>query len=123
MEEKSKGGSHKRNQTYVESEPRVGSSKEDLEVLGLAEIVPEVGPAGLGSVDELDELVCFNVRFGVFQDSLDIMGSPIDVALDIHGKPRGFWDCETEIESDASGHAAETDEQTPHVIDGGEAGY
>ncbi len=89
----------------------------------MANIIPEVGPAGLGSVDALDVLICFNIRFGAFQDSLDIVGSLIDVALDIHGKPRGFWDSETEIESDASGNAAETDEQTPHVIDGGEVGY
>ena len=52
------------------------------------------------------------------EDILDILGSLGDIAFDIHGETGSLGDGETEVESNKAGNATQTDENTPHVIDG-----
>lgn len=105
------------NVTHIESEPGVGRADENLRVLPLAEVVPEVGPAGLGCADKLDSLIGVLVVGTSGQEVVDILGSLVNVALDIHGETGRLGDGETEVESDDGGDNAETDENTPHLVD------
>ena len=50
--------------------------------------------------------------------TVDVLESLLHVALDVDGETGSFGDGETEVESDASGNASETDEKTPAVVDG-----
>lgn len=76
----------------------------------------EVSPTGLGGIDALDEGVLVNGSLGSFNDVGDIVGCPVDVALNIHGETRGLGDGETEVKRNNTGNAAKTDEDTPHEV-------
>jgi hypothetical protein len=110
-------------ETNIKSKPRVGSTEEDFEVPELTKVGSEIGPAGLGGVDSLEEI--FVVLVGGFssQDILDVAGGLVNVALNIHGKTGSLWDSQTEVESDDSWNSTETDQETPHEIDGVEVCY
>jgi len=101
----------------IESEPRVSTAEEDLEVLPLAVVSLEVGQRRSGSVNALNGLVLIDVDLPFFDDLGDISLGAINVTLDIHGEARSFRDGETEVQRDDSGNAAETDEKSPHFVD------
>jgi hypothetical protein len=50
------------------------------------------------------------------EGSLNILDSLLHVTLDIEGEPRGFGNSETEVKSDDTGDASETNEETPAVV-------
>lgn len=110
-------------ETNVKSKPRVGGTENDFEVLELTEVGPEIGPAGFGGLDPLNKKISVNVGRALLQNILDVVGGHVDVAFNIHGETRGFWDSQTEVQSDNTGNATETDEETPHVIDRAEVCY
>jgi hypothetical protein len=103
---------------YIESEPRVSTAKEDAEIAPLAIVVPEVGQGSLGCIDAVNGFILVDVGRDVLDDLFDVGGGLVKVALNVHSEARGFGDGETEVEGDASGDAAETDEEAPHVVDG-----
>ena len=80
-------------------------------------MVEEVTARGLGRLHALDGCIGVDVELAGGENVLDILGSLADVALDIHGETRRFWDSESEIEGDAAGNAAQADEDTPAVVD------
>jgi hypothetical protein len=100
----------------VESEPRPGRAEEDLEVLPLAVVRHEVTAGCLRRLDALDLCVRIDVEGALREGGLDVLGRLRDVALDVHGETRGLRDRQAEVERDARRHAAETDEETPHVV-------
>jgi len=110
-------------ETNVKSKPRVGSTEKDFEVLELTKVGREISPAGFGGLNALDKKIWVNVGRVVVQDILDVVGGLVDVAFNIHGETGGFWDSQTEVESDNSGDATETDEETPHEVDAVEVCY
>ena len=77
----------------------------------------EVTARSLGRLHALDGCVGIDVEIAGGENVLDILGSLPDVALDIHGETRSFWDGESEIEGNATGDAAQADEDTPAVVD------
>jgi hypothetical protein len=91
-------------------------------VLPLAEVFPKVGKRSPGSVNTLNGFALVEVGLPALQDLGDIGLGLVNVAFDIHGETRSFGDRQTEVQSDASRNAAKTDEEPPHVVDGGEFG-
>ena len=59
----------------------------------------------------------FAVEFAISKDIVNIRGSLLYVAFNIHGETWSFGNGETEVQCDASGDAAQTDEYAPHEID------
>jgi len=108
--------------SYIEGKPRIGTAKEDLEVLPLAKVFPEIGERRFRSVNALNAFVLVDVGLPVLDDLGDIGLGPINVTFDIHSEARSFGDGQTEVQSDASGNASETDEEAPHMVDGREFG-
>jgi hypothetical protein len=104
------------NKTYVESEPTVSSTEKNLEVLELSEVFLEIRPAGLGGFDALDKGIIVDVVLPSGNDGLDISGSLIDVALNVHGETGCLRNGQSEIQGNDSGNSAETDKETPHEI-------
>ena len=76
----------------------------------------EVGPAGLGCVDALDEGIVVFWGFPSGKDGLDVGGSLIEIALDVHGETGSLGHRKAEVESDNTGNSTETYEQAPHEI-------
>ena len=50
--------------------------------------------------------------------TLDVLDSLFHVTFNVESEARGLGDGETEVESDNSGNAAETDKETPAVVNG-----
>ena len=76
----------------------------------------EVGPACLGNFDLGGDNAVIGTSLGTFPVTLDIPDSLVHVTVDIEGETRGFGDSETEVKSDNTGDASETDEETPTVV-------
>ena len=104
--------------TYVESEPRPGSAEQDLSVLPLTEVVAEISPRGLGNIDLLGNDAVIGTGLDTLVGTFDVLNSPLHVPFDIESETRGLGDGKTEVESDNTGHASKTDEETPAVVDG-----
>ena len=77
----------------------------------------EVGPGGARCLDLLDNSIGINVRLADGEDVFNILGSLLNITLDIHGETGSLWDSETEVESDYSRYTTKTDEDTPHEVD------
>jgi len=92
--------------TYIQSKPRVGSAEKDLAIFPLTEVCDKVCPGCLGHNYTLDNLVRVMAERTRRQDVLNIYGSLLYIAIDIHGETRSFWDGETEVESNATRHTA-----------------
>ena len=105
-----------RENAYVESEPRPGSTQQNLSILPLTEVPAEVGPACLGYIDLGGDNGVIGTGLDTFQVTLDIPDSLVHVTLDIEGETRGFGDSETEVKGDNTGDASEADEETPTVV-------
>lgn len=70
----------------------------------------------------MNRFTLIEVSLPALQDLRYISLGLVDVTLDIHGEARSFGDRQTEVQSDASRNAAETDEEPPHVVNGREFG-
>jgi hypothetical protein len=105
-----------RKGAHVESEPRPGSADQNLSILPLTKVVAEVFPASLGNIDLVGDDTVIRSGRNTLPVALDIPNSLLHVGLDIEGKPRGFWDRETEVKSDNTGDASEANEETPAVV-------
>ena len=103
--------------TNIKSKPGVRGANEELEVLPLGVVRGEVRPGGFGSLDTLDTSIRVDIEGASGEEVIDILSGLVDVALDIHGETRSLGNGKTEVESDSTGDAAETDEDTPHVVD------
>jgi hypothetical protein len=66
----------------------------------------------------LDNCVGVHVIGALGKERLDILGSLVHVAFNIHSVTRSLRDGETEVDRSGTRHASKTDKQTPHVIDG-----
>ena len=100
----------------VEGEPGVSGSEEDLSVLPLSEVTTEISPGSFGSSDMLDGRLGIGDVFARRKVSVNVGGSLLDVALDVHGESRSFGESETEVESDGTGNSSETDQETPGEV-------
>lgn len=78
----------------------------------------EVCPRGLGDIDLVGDYAVIWTGLDALPVSIDVLEGLLHVTLDIEGETRGLWDSETEVESNTTGDASETDEETPTVIDG-----
>ena len=77
----------------------------------------EVFPASLGNIDLVGDNAVIGRGLNTLPVALDIPDSLLHVSLDIEGEPRGFGDSETEVKSDNTRDASETDEETPAKVD------
>lgn len=102
--------------THVKGEPWPSRSKQYFAVLPLAEVSTKVSPASLGCINAFNRCILVDVEGPGGKDVLDIISSLLDITLNIHSKTRGFRNGKTEVESYASGNAAETDEDAPHLV-------
>ena len=78
----------------------------------------EVGPARLGNIDFGGDNAVVWAGLDTLPVTFDVLDSLLHVTIDIEGETRGFGDSETEVESDDTGDASETDEETPAIVDG-----
>ena len=101
----------------VECEPRVRGTDEELEVLPLREVPDKVTAGSLGCLDALDDGVGVYVVATSGEEVFNVLGRLLDIALDVHGEPGGLGNGETEVESNRAWNAAETNEDTPHLVD------
>jgi hypothetical protein len=76
----------------------------------------EVAAASLGCLYTLNSCVGVDVKLASGNNGVDILGSLLYIALDIHGETRCFRDGETEVESNNTRNTAKTDENTPAVV-------
>lgn len=110
----------------IEEEPGASGTKENLAVLPLAVVTPEVGPRSLGNL----ELTGGGSLSGGTSDLIGVtvvlaveVGLGVSVGLDnvtgnVEGVARSLGDGETVVESNASGNSTETNDDTPHLVNG-----
>jgi len=102
----------------VESEPGPGSAEQYLSVLPLTEVAAEVSPRGPRNIDLVgDEAVIWS-GLDALGGTIDVLDGLFHVTFDVEGETRGLWNSETEVESDDTGDASKTDEETPTVVNG-----
>ena len=107
-----------RKTAYVESEPGPGGTQQNFSVLPLTEVVAEICPAGLGNIDLVGDDAVIGTGLDTLVGTLDVLDSLFHVTFNVESETRGLGDGETEVESDNSGNAAETDKETPAVVNG-----
>ena len=66
------------------------SIKEDLEILPLGEVCDEVCTSGLGGLNALDDSVWIDNIRPRRQESVHVLSSLLDIALNVHSEPRRF---------------------------------
>lgn len=106
----------------VEGEPRPGGAEEDLSVPPLAKMACEVGPCGSGQLGALVVVDRVNNVGTVGKVGVHILRGLLDVALDVHGVSRGLGDGETEVERGSSRDTADTDDNTPALVNSAHVG-
>lgn len=105
-------------ESNVKCKPTPSGTKEHLEVLPLPEVSGKVSPRGLGQfgplvvVDRVDD-----VRAGG-KIGVDVLRGLLDVSLDVHGVSRRLGDGKSEVEGDSGRDHAETDNESPDLVDG-----
>jgi len=77
----------------------------------------EVGPTGFGDIDLVGDNAVIGTLLNTLVGTLDIPDGLLHVTLDIEGETGGLGDGETEVKSDNTGNASETDKETPAVVD------
>lgn len=88
----------------IEAKPGTSSSEQEKKVLGLGIVATKVTPAGLGDLEVVLGLLSHGgagdlVRLAFMLSghvSLDIVAGLFDIAGNIEGITRGFWDGETD---------------------------
>ena len=76
----------------------------------------EVSPGSLRDVDLVGDDAVIGSGFDTLPVSVNVPEGLPHVTLNIEGETRGLGNGETEVESDTSGNATETDEQTPTIV-------
>lgn len=101
----------------VEREPGPSTTEQDLAVLPLSIVSPEVTTRSLGCRGSFDGRVGVDDKGTSGEVGVDILRGLLDVSLDIHGVSRSFGDCKTEVQGDGTGNTTETDQDSPAVVD------
>jgi hypothetical protein len=113
--------------TYIKDEPRHGSTKQDLAVPELAVEAEEVLERGLGDIElgatlltgsNLHQLVGVAVAMLAGKVLLGVLVGLLDITGNVEGVTRSLGDSETEVQSDTGGDNTDTDQSTPHPVDG-----
>ena len=76
----------------------------------------EVAAVDFGCLYTLDSCVGVDVKLASGNKVVDILGSLLYIALDIHSETRCFRDGETEVKGDNTRNTAKTDENTPAIV-------
>ena len=76
----------------------------------------EIAAARLGYQYTLDSCIRVNVKLASGNEVVDILGSLLYIALNIHGETRCFRDGETEVKSNNTRNTANTNENTPAIV-------
>ena len=108
----------------VEEEPGASGTQEDLAMLPLAVVAPEVAPAGLRRVktgnsvgDSRSTMDLVRMTFTLALDvGFGVLTSLVDITSDIEGIARSFGDRETVVKSDTARHGTETNDHPPHLV-------
>ena len=77
----------------------------------------EVAAARLGRLRTNSGSLLIDVEVAVGQNGVDVLTGLENVAVNVHGETRGLRDRKTEVEGDDGGHAAETDDEAPCLVD------
>ena len=110
----------------IEEEPRTSSSEKNLSILPLAVVAPEVGEGTLWNgeltsvvTDGLDtsDLV-WDALWLVVEVGLDVGTGLDNITGDIKGVTRSLWNGKTVVEGDATWNGTESDDDTPHLVNG-----
>lgn len=109
-----------------QEKPRTSSTKENLAVLPLAVVVYEVSPAGLWWLETDSSILksgsavdLVGVTLGVAKlVSFDILAGLVDITSDIEGIAGSLRNGETEVKRHAAWHSTETNDDTPHLVNG-----
>jgi hypothetical protein len=113
--------------TYVKDEPGHGSAKEDLAVPDLAVEAEEVLKRSLGDIElgaclltggNLRQLVGVSVTVLAGKVLLGVLIGLLNITGDVESVTGGFGDGEAEVQSDAGWHNTDTNQSTPHSVDG-----
>lgn len=109
----------------IKQEPGTGRTEENLAVLPLSVMTTEILP---GSLWNLDLLWCLHgcetirwVRVAAWlavKVRSGILIGLLNVTLDIESVAWSLWDGETVVEGDATWDGTETNDDTPHLVDG-----
>ena len=78
----------------------------------------EVSPTGLGDIDLGGNNAVIGTLLDTLEVTLDVPNGLLHVTFDIEGETGSLGDSETEVKSDNTGNASETDEETPAVVNG-----
>lgn len=108
--------------THIESEPTPRRANQNLQVPPLREVVEEITARSLRRMHAHDNRVWIHDERAAGEEVLHIRSRLLHIPLDIHRETGRFGDRQPEVESDASGDAAETDEQPPHGVNVSEIG-
>jgi hypothetical protein len=100
----------------IKSEPGIGTTEEQLAVLPFTEMRDEVTASGFGSFHALNNCIRVNVESAGGNDVLNVLGSLLDIALDIHGETRGFGNSKPEIQRNDTRNTAQANEYTPAIV-------
>ena len=110
----------------IKEEPRTSSSEKDLSVLPLTVVSPEVGPrcfrdcelvGGVANGSGVSDLVWVSTWL-VGHVGLDVRAGLDDIAGDIEGVTRSLGNGQTVVEGNAAWDSTETDDDTPHLVNG-----
>lgn len=115
----------------VKHEPRASSSDKNLSVLPLGEMGPEVGQRGLGDLVLLLlgsggssrltkslNIISRSVTNAASSELLSIGSTLFDITGDIKSVTGGFRNGKTEVKSADGGDTAETNQNSPHLVNG-----
>lgn len=108
----------------IEEEPGAHCADENLAVLPLGVVSPEVGPAGLGGLETAAGVGDDNSANGLIRVSLGLSSkislgvliSLDDVASNVESVTGSLGNRKTEVESNAAGDSTETNDDTPHLV-------
>ena len=111
-------------ESNVKEEPRASRTEQDLSVLPLAIVLAEVAPGSLGDLHARCRVAHFvdasnlvgNALRGGREVGLDVGSGLDDITRDIEGVTWGLRDGQTVVKGNTSGHSAEADDNTPHLI-------
>lgn len=110
----------------IQEEPGTGRTEKNLAILPLGVVGEEVLPRGLGNL-ELGRLLLHGLDTGNLIGNtlvlaslvgLDVGTSLDNITSDIEGVAGSLRDGQTVVEGNAAGDGAETNDDTPHLVDG-----
>lgn len=113
-------------ESNVQEEPRASRAEQDLAILPLRVVAPEVGPRSLGDLDlwcgvthgsSTSDLI--GLAFSSAGEvGLDVGAGLDNITGDIESVAGSLWDGEAVVESDAAWDCAKADNHSPHLVHG-----